>query len=646
MSDTHKGHLPQTTITLQDWAKSKGADLTINKIPMGQLEAKAIPGNDADCHERIKYLRTHHAVKRKREIMHTSFPDYYINLLSRTADIIENGLDYGEDFLQIYKRHQKTCLAFLDSYFSYAIFGLGGTNTESIVRKVKIGLVLYAAEEGFCKGWENLYSGYEKKRKNVSANEVKEIAMEAIRAWQKNNRYMEDHAIIKGEAEKEGNDLPSTDLLYMLILRPQKQGVQDELQALGVYTGIMLYRYERMRLLKPITGQTRMTSESVLADWRFTTPGLYFIGDRGNKTKEGITRGMTLYPESMKISDHWVLAEFANALVEKGQEKPRNGQMHYLQCHYSLCAAFGLENDVVKETYSKREREMILRTMQDATRKWDADGNEERGYKTHYDPMTRYTPTEADLVYAFSIYGLARDLERQCKARYKAILLEDAGRRQEESAEIRTLEWKLTEAIKKQELAEERQKEAEKRLSLSEEKRSELSGSLATYKNNAVAREEYIERLEDELEVLRNAVPQRKEPQKKPEEEPQKTAPEITPEPEPEIPIEAVRGRIQKITDEHKVILFGGDVNLTKRLTANYPNLTQLMTERISNTDSLIRNADLILYKTDALAHITYYKAKNICIKAGIPFDYLTTLTNLETVERDLLKVLEKYFTA
>lgn len=104
---------------------------------------------------------------------------------------------------------------------------------------------------------------------------------------------------------------------------------------------------------------------------------------------------------------------------------------------------------------------------------------------------------------------------------------------------------------------------------------------------------------------------------------------------------ERVEQELTELLSRHKVLIAGGNRNLTKKLKVKYPQL------RIWDTDqdceeAFIASMDLILFKHDSMGHKTSIKIKKIARGKGIPYDYLQPITALPLVERDMLEKISE----
>lgn len=175
------------------------------------------------------------------------------------------------------------------------------------------------------------------------------------------------------------------------------------------------------------------------------------------------------------------------------------------------------------------------------------------------------------------------------------------------------------------------------------EENTALSSQLRDARNKNVGlqgkidrQQKEIETLKLEIERLKNLIPQQAEETELLSQEPEKEprAQEIQ---EPDYPAE-----LTEILSKHKVVFVGGNINIMQKFAATYPDATVIPKERVANADSLIENADAVLFKTDSIGHKEFYKAKGILSRKQIPFSYLGDITNIRLLEKNIYEELKK----
>lgn len=97
---------------------------------------------------------------------------------------------------------------------------------------------------------------------------------------------------------------------------------------------------------------------------------------------------------------------------------------------------------------------------------------------------------------------------------------------------------------------------------------------------------------------------------------------------------------LSALLEKYKVVFVGGNENIMQKFSRKYPNACVVPKSRIGTSDALIETADVVLFKTDSMAHKDYYKVKRIAVKKNIPYDYLDDIANLQRFEQDVYVTL------
>lgn len=101
------------------------------------------------------------------------------------------------------------------------------------------------------------------------------------------------------------------------------------------------------------------------------------------------------------------------------------------------------------------------------------------------------------------------------------------------------------------------------------------------------------------------------------------------------------RSLLAPVLDTHKIVFIGGyETTVMAKLAQRNPAAIVIPLARIAGSESLIENADAILFKTDHLSHSDYFKVKSIAYKKRIPFDYLISGTNVQRLEKNAVETL------
>lgn len=101
------------------------------------------------------------------------------------------------------------------------------------------------------------------------------------------------------------------------------------------------------------------------------------------------------------------------------------------------------------------------------------------------------------------------------------------------------------------------------------------------------------------------------------------------------------RSLLSSVFESHKIVIIGGyETSVMAKFAQRNPSAIVIPMARISTSEALIENADAILFKTDHLSHSDYFKVKRIAYKKRIPFDYLTSGTNVQRLEENAAEIL------
>ena len=101
------------------------------------------------------------------------------------------------------------------------------------------------------------------------------------------------------------------------------------------------------------------------------------------------------------------------------------------------------------------------------------------------------------------------------------------------------------------------------------------------------------------------------------------------------------RELLSPVFETHKIVFIGGyETSVMAKFAQRNPSATVVPLSKIVTSESLIENADAILFKTDHLSHSDYFKVKRIAYRKHIPFDYLSSGTNVQLLEKDTAETL------
>ena len=99
---------------------------------------------------------------------------------------------------------------------------------------------------------------------------------------------------------------------------------------------------------------------------------------------------------------------------------------------------------------------------------------------------------------------------------------------------------------------------------------------------------------------------------------------------------------LNNFTKDNKVIVVGGNPSLISKIKTIFENITFILdTEKSKITVELIRNAKVVLYKTDSIGHATWECSSSKCKNFGIPEGYIGNITNVDALARNICEPIE-----
>lgn len=96
----------------------------------------------------------------------------------------------------------------------------------------------------------------------------------------------------------------------------------------------------------------------------------------------------------------------------------------------------------------------------------------------------------------------------------------------------------------------------------------------------------------------------------------------------------------------YRIIIAGGNENLMKKFRTIHPDIVIINDARIANCEAVVRNADILLFKTDCISHSLYDKCKDIANTCKVPYGYIPETTSINLIEQIICeKIAEKLST-
>lgn len=99
---------------------------------------------------------------------------------------------------------------------------------------------------------------------------------------------------------------------------------------------------------------------------------------------------------------------------------------------------------------------------------------------------------------------------------------------------------------------------------------------------------------------------------------------------------------LNNFAKENSVVVVGGNPNLISKIKPIFENITFILdTETSKITLELIRNARIVLYKTDSLGHSTWECTLSKCKSLKVPEGYIGNITNVDVLARNMCESIE-----
>lgn len=93
----------------------------------------------------------------------------------------------------------------------------------------------------------------------------------------------------------------------------------------------------------------------------------------------------------------------------------------------------------------------------------------------------------------------------------------------------------------------------------------------------------------------------------------------------------------------YRIIIAGGNENLMKKFRTMHPDIVIINDARIANCEAIVRNADILFFKTDCISHSLYDKCKDVANTCKVPYGYIPETTSINLIEQIICeKIAEK----
>jgi hypothetical protein len=100
--------------------------------------------------------------------------------------------------------------------------------------------------------------------------------------------------------------------------------------------------------------------------------------------------------------------------------------------------------------------------------------------------------------------------------------------------------------------------------------------------------------------------------------------------------------KLSQYSMENKVVMIGGNPNLLSKLKPIFTEITFVPDKEQNRiTDELIKNATIVLYKTDSLGHSAWQAATSRCKRFGIADAFVGNIANVDALSKNICEAIE-----
>ena len=101
--------------------------------------------------------------------------------------------------------------------------------------------------------------------------------------------------------------------------------------------------------------------------------------------------------------------------------------------------------------------------------------------------------------------------------------------------------------------------------------------------------------------------------------------------------------KLTEYEQQYRIIIAGGNENLMKKFRTIHPDIIIINDGRMANCEAVVRNADILFFKTDCISHSLYDKCKDIANTCKVFYDYIPKTTSINLIEQIICeKIAEK----
>lgn len=99
--------------------------------------------------------------------------------------------------------------------------------------------------------------------------------------------------------------------------------------------------------------------------------------------------------------------------------------------------------------------------------------------------------------------------------------------------------------------------------------------------------------------------------------------------------------KLDELLQKYSVVVVGGNQNLMKRFQVLHPDANYVSKDVNVSCEQVLRGADIVLCKVDAMSHALYNKCKVTCHRYNVQMNYLPNVTSCVRLEKCMCEMIE-----
>lgn len=99
--------------------------------------------------------------------------------------------------------------------------------------------------------------------------------------------------------------------------------------------------------------------------------------------------------------------------------------------------------------------------------------------------------------------------------------------------------------------------------------------------------------------------------------------------------------KLDELLQKYSVVVVGGNQNLMKRFQVLHPDASYVSKDVNVSCEQVLRGADIVLCKVDAMSHALYNKCKVTCHRYDVQMNYLPNVTSCVRLEKCMCEMIE-----